>query len=566
MRIALIADTPIAPLRRPLAAALSQLGITPKFTVLEGISEDFEQSAARLDDAEPDLAILSFHAWQLVPEIFRAEVLLGPVERRRELVEAAAEILLHRVRLVRTACGGTLLVNDLAIPTASPLGIQDTAVELGLAASIRRINEIVAAEVLRLPGVRILAFSAVVARVGEAGFDARLWRIAGQAESANLLTAMAEETTRHVRAMLGQTRKVLVVEPDGLLWNGNAGDAGKEGVEVGPDGPGRAHFAVQQVLLDYHHRGVQLALVSRNEREDVLEILRDHPEMLLRPHNFSAIEVGWDDKATSCRQVAEQLGVTLDSLVYVDASASECEWVGTSLAKVETVSLSRDAGEHARTLRSLASLESDNLFASRPPPLAAVPSLADEGAAWVAGVEDYLSQLRTRVTLGQADRVALPSLVEIVDRAEAVQLVGEPVTRDCARIWMGSGIHQGYWVRVEDRFGDQGLVGLVVVEVGEESWGIESYQLSGRLLERGVDAEVLRAVAELAVAQGAQRLELLGEGQNRTAFESLGFAPSAQQGVGSQLDLTGDWRSSAWRPSYVEDTVVLADEETEVAA
>ena len=276
--------------------------------------------------------------------------------------------------------------------------------------------------------------------------------------------------------------------------------------------------------------------------------------------------MGWDDKATSCRQVADQLGVTLDSLVYVDVSPSESAWVGTSLIKVETVPLSRDAGEHARTLRGLASLESDNLFASRPPPLAAVPAPVEQGSAWVAGVEDYLSQLRTRVTLGQADRVALPSLVEIVERAEAVQLVGEPVTRDCARIWMGSGIHQGYWVRVEDRFGDQGLVGLVVVEIGEESWGIESFQLSSNLLERGVDAEVLRSVAEIAVAQGAQRLELLGKGRNRAAFESLGFISSARKGVRGQLDLSGDWRSSTWRPSYVEDTVVLADEETEVAA
>jgi hypothetical protein len=104
------------------------------------------------------------------------------------------------------------------------------------------------------------------------------------------------------------------------------------------------------------------------------------------------------------------------------------------------------------------------------------------------------------------------------------------------------------------------------VEIGEESWSIESFQLSGRLLERGVDAEVIRSVAELAVAQGAQRLELLGDGRNRAPFESLGFVASAQQGVRCQLDLNGDWRSSTWRPSFVEDTRVLADEETEVAA
>jgi hypothetical protein len=109
-------------------------------------------------------------------------------------------------------------------------------------------------------------------------------------------------------------------------------------------------------------------------------------------------------------------------------------------------------------------------------------------------------------------------------------------------------------------------VGLVVVEIGDESWGIESFQLSGRLLERGVDGEVLRSVAELAVAHGAQRLELLGKGRSRAAFESLGFVPSAQSGVRCQLDLTGDWRASAWRPSYVEDTLVLVDEESEVAA
>ncbi|MEE2752006.1 MAG: hypothetical protein VX519_11300 [Myxococcota bacterium] len=569
MRIALIADTNIAPLRRPLAAALSQLGITPKFTVIEGAWKDFQKAAGTLDDASPELVIVNFHAKDLVPELFKAEVLLGAVDHRRQICDAAVDTLMERIRLVRTASTGTVLVNDLPIPTRSPIGIQDTAVELGLASCIRRVNEKIAAEVIRLPGVRTVAFSSVVSRVGEASFDSRLWRIAGHEEGASLLAALAEEYTRHVRAIMGQTRKVLVVEPDGLFWNGNAADLGITGIDLNPNGSARVYYAVQQMLLDYYHRGVQLALVSRNEREDVLEILRDHPNMLLRPHHFAAVEVGWNDKATSCRQVAEQLDVSMDSIVYADVQAADREWVGTDLPKIEIIHFQSDAGTYARTLSAVASLESDNLFSARPAP--SVPSLVAESAnsnqGWIAGVEDYLSQLQTRVAVGHADRVALPSLVEIVERSEAVQLVGTPVDRECARVWMGSGIHQGLWVRVDDRFGDHGLVGLVVVEVGEDSWGIESFQLAGQLLERGVDAEVLRSVASLAADKGAQRLEILdADNANAHPFESLGFSRSSRNGVRCQLDLTGDWRASIWRPSYVEDTVYLGEDESEVAA
>jgi hypothetical protein len=134
-------------------------------------------------------------------------------------------------------------------------------------------------------------------------------------------------------------------------------------------------------------------------------------------------------------------------------------------------------------------------------------------------------------------------------------------------MWTRSGLYQGYWVRLQDRFGDRGVVGLAVVEAGEESWCIDSFQISSRVLERGVDTELILALGALAENRGVRRLEVsTSKTQQSRAFEALGFLPSLRPGVTCQLDLVEGWRKQLWRPSYVEGICILGDEEEKIAA
>src|SRR5438445_7237515 len=110
----------------------------------------------------------------------------------------------------------------------------------------------------------------------------------------------------YVKALKGLARKCVVVVLDDTLWGGVAGEVGPEGIQLGPTAPGVEFVDFQEALLNLTRRGILLAVCSKNNPDDVLPILRDHPSMVLREEHFSALKINWRNKVVILREIAEE--------------------------------------------------------------------------------------------------------------------------------------------------------------------------------------------------------------------------------------------------------------------
>src|SRR5262249_30031873 len=138
---------------------------------------------------------------------------------------------------------------------------------------------------------------------------------------------------------------------DNTLWGGVIGEDGMAGIKLGAEYPGASYQALQRVLLDFTRRGILLAICSKNNPEDALEVLQKHPDMILRPEHFAAMRINWNDKTQNLREIATELNIGIDSLAFLDDNPVEREQARTALPEVSVIDLPDDPQQFARLLR-----------------------------------------------------------------------------------------------------------------------------------------------------------------------------------------------------------------------
>ena len=165
--------------------------------------------------------------------------------------------------------------------------------------------------------------------------DYRFWYMSKAPFKQPFLNLYALEILKVVRALKGKARKCLLLDCDNTLWGGVVGEDGLAGIRLDRHGhPGIIFYDFQKQLLRFHHRGVLLALVSKNNENDVWDVLDQHPDCLVKKEHIAAWRINWRDKAENIRSISEELNLSLDSFVFVDDNPTECELVRTMLPDV----------------------------------------------------------------------------------------------------------------------------------------------------------------------------------------------------------------------------------------
>ena len=168
---------------------------------------------------------------------------------------------------------------------------------------------------------------------------------------------MAQEWLRFLVPISGKIAKALVVDLDNTLWGGVIGEDGLAGIKLGPEYPGAAYQAVQRAMLDLTRRGILLAICSKNNLEDALEVLEKHRDMLLRPQHFAALRINWNDKTQNLREIASELNIGIDALAFLDDNPAEREQVRASLPEITVIELPENPFAYADALRDCPSFE-----------------------------------------------------------------------------------------------------------------------------------------------------------------------------------------------------------------
>lgn len=442
----------------------------------------------------------------------------------------------------RNLPGATLVVHTFALPEHAPLGLLDLSAPNGQRARIDALN----AALLGLVGERMPQVVALDQERLEAGFgkarvrDARMWYLASIPYSDAFLPVVARAQVRILRALRGKTRKCVVLDLDNTLWGGVVGEDGPERLQVGGTAaPGNAFADFQRALDTLRRRGVLLAVCSKNNPDDALPVLESHPGMVLRREHFAALRINWRDKASNLVEIARELNIGLDSLVFLDDNPAERGQVRQRLPEVLTPEMPRDPALYARTLAELdvfdtLALTAEDLSRSR---LYAEQQERHAFAEAAAGdLHAYLHGLDIVVRLAAPTPHTLPRIAQLVNKtnqfnvttrrhteAQVVAMAADPDWMVCA-------------AEVADRFGDSGLTGVAIARRRDpDTWELDSFLLSCRVLGRGVEDALLHAVAQAARAAGARRLlgRFVPTPKNAPAadfFARMGFARTGEEG------------------------------------
>ncbi|NBB17403.1 HAD-IIIC family phosphatase [Caulobacter sp. SLTY] len=447
----------------------------------------------------------------------------GPENPRDRLERVAAGL--------RNALGAPVILTTEAVPP--PLA----AADLGLPASPTRLVQafnLMLADGMAAGCWALWDLAGLAAEIGGGRFrDPARWHAAKLPFDPALGPLVADHLCRLLAAMAGLSGRALVLDLDNTLWGGVIGDDGLEGIRLGQgSGEGEAYLAVQKLALDLRERGIVLAVCSKNTDSIARAPFEQHPEMLLKPSHITAFHAGWNDKASALTAIAKSLGLTTDSLVLLDDNPAERAWVRAALPGLMVPELPDDpAGYPAAVIASgvFEHLPLSAEDAGRAQAYVARAS-AQQALDLSGDYQTWLDSLDMRLSIGPFDAIGRSRIAQLIAKSNQFNLTSRRYTEPQVAALAADPEVLTWQARLSDRFGDHGMIGVVIVRgLGGPDWEIDSWLMSCRVLERGVEQALMNQLIETARAAGARSLNgrWIDSGRNglvREFYDRMGFA------------------------------------------
>jgi FkbH-like protein len=481
-------------------AAACSIGLETYLAPYGQISQELLNPQSGLYAFAPDLTIL----------ITESDTLAGDPHE-------AADQLIALARAFEQTAAGTLVVCTFTAPPDWPLQILKTDRQTRLCEANSRLRQALGEN----PRVQLCDVDGLAAYYGYANaLSPQMQAMARIPFDEGFLVLLARKLTAHLKLQAGLLRKCLVLDCDNTLWGGIIGEDGPSGIALGPDTPGREFVTFQKAVLELVEQGVILAVNSKNNEADVLQVLRDHPHAVLREQHFAAMCINWDPKPENMKQLAGRLNIGLDSMVFADDNPAERELMRQMLPEVATLDLPANPALYAKALRETnffarASLTAEDkqrgaMYAAqrqRSQLAQAAPSLAE-----------YLQSLDMVCSIRPAAESDIPRAAQLTQRTNQFNLTTRRYTEADIRRMLDDPCWKVYVLGLTDKFGDNGTVGLALVEtkapsasdtkaVSENVWRIDTFLMSCRVIGRQAEDALLDRICTDAINAGAKQLE-----------------------------------------------------------
>jgi FkbH-like protein len=336
-----------------------------------------------------------------------------------------------------------------------------------------------------------------------------------------------------IRASLGLTSKCLALDLDNTLWGGIIGEDGVNGIRLGGSPAGESFVAFQQYIQALQRRGVILAICSKNNEEDAKAPFRDHPEMVLKLDDIAAFVANWQSKDENLRQIAATLNIGLDSIVFLDDNPVERNLIRRLVPEIEVPELPQDPALYAAALHRSLCFEAWSLTADDRNRAAAYRQNAErsEQLAASGNVDDYLAGLGMHVELRPFDEANLVRIVQLINKTNQFNLTTRRTTEAECLALIGRADCYTQFMRLKDRFGDNGITGILVAFLEGDTLRIDNWLLSCRVLGRRVEDAMLAHALDFAAANRCQFVvgEYIPTAKNAQVsgiFEKYGFEPN----------------------------------------
>ena len=534
LRIALLSSFTTDTLAMYLDIESRLVGLYPTIYIgpFNQYAQEILDDNSQLYKFNPDIIIIAVHAEALLDRNFTADFVNLSRDEKRRCQEDILNNLKALLSKLTSKIKALILLNNFVAPHFSPFGILDNKVDIGLRRFFQELNEKLADLYRTSRQIYVVDVDSLASWHGKANFkNLEMYYRGAILFSESFLPVIAKEYMGYIKALKNLTRKCIVLDLDNVLWGGIVGEDGFNGIKLGDDPVGRAYVDFQRLLLSYYNRGIILAINSRNNYDEAMKVIHEHPNMILREKHFAAMRINWRDKVENMIDISKDLDLGLESMVFIDDSPQERERMRMALPQVLVIDLPSSPFRYCQALQSINDLNTLVLSEEdkRRGEMYYARRRRKQLMKMKGTLEEFLKSLDMCVEIKHADEFTIPRITSLINRTNQFNLTTRRYTQpEVEEMNAKPDKFQIYSLRVTDKFGDEGIVGVAIVRKDGDVWIIDSFLMSCRVIGRKIETVFLAKIIEDAKKNGASLLigEYIPTGRNnlvKSFYEDHGF-------------------------------------------
>lgn len=540
-RIAILGGSTTAEVKSMLEIFLLAHGIQPTFYESEynRYSEDVIFENPELWEFKPEIVYLhtTWHNVSQFPELLEGD---AEVEQRLREEVSRFEAIWEKIQ---SKLGALVIQNNFDLPSLRPLGNLEGSAVYGRIHFLMRLNAEFANFARTHSRFLIHDIQYLSAQVGlNAWFEPMYWYSFHTALSPTATVALAQSLAAMVKSVYGKSKKCLVLDLDNTLWGGVIGDDGVQGLVLGRDNPmGEAFQSFQRYAKQLQRRGVLLAVCSKNEPETA-PLGFTHPDSILKLEDFSAFKANWNPKPDNIRDIAFELNIGLDSFVFVDDNPAERALVAAQLPEVAVPEVGSDVTRYADVLEQERYFEVDKI----------VREDLSRGSYYTANVQrnvnqgkfkdygEFLTSLEMTAEIAPFSPVYLERIAQLINKTNQFNLTTRRYTGAEVEAMAKDPQCLTLYGRLTDKFGDNGLVSVLIGRVARETLEIDVWLMSCRVLKREMELAMFDTLIEQCRARGVRKIigvyiPTKKNGMVSGLYGELGFMTMDESTAGQQM-------------------------------
>ncbi|MCV0366630.1 MAG: HAD-IIIC family phosphatase [Nitrosopumilus sp.] len=458
----------------------------------------------------PDIVFLILDTRSLLGDFWYSPYSID-VKQRKEFVQKKYEEIKNLIQVFTKKSKSKFIISNFTIPARSNYGICETKSDFSLQTMIIKLNENLQDFISNLDSAYLFDMNGFVTRHGENNvFDPKQYLFGDIKISLDYIPHLTNDLIGYVVATLGLSKRCIVLDLDNTLWGGIIGEDGFDGIKLGSGPPGNAFVEFQKYLLGLHNRGILLAINSKNNPNDALEVIENHPDMVLRKEHFACMKINWNDKVSNMKEISEDLNFGLENFVFIDDDPIHREFMKSSLPQVLTVDLPKDPSKYTHVLEEMNEfnvLKITDEDKKRGLMYSQQKERKDLEKSSL-NLQDFLKNMELKVTIKKADDFTIPRISQLILKTNQFNLTTKRYQlEDIQKFSQDENFLIGC-AQVEDKFGDNGITGAFIVQKnGTKHWVLDTFLLSCRVMGREVEKSILGHIIKTAKEHGVEKIK-----------------------------------------------------------
>ena len=490
---------------------------------------------------QPERVLKSFASF-INNEPIEIEVILAEVETFAQLLIKASE----RVETF-------FAVNWSIDLTLNYKGIVNTKSNHGIVDVVAKMNSLLASILNNYPSMYVLDSTKWIAAAGKMAYSPKLWYLSKTPFHATVFAQASKDISSFIKNLRGIAKKLIITDLDNTLWGGVVGDIGSENLTLGGHNPlGEAFRDFQLAIKSIVNRGVLVAIASKNEEAVAMNAIENHPEMVLRKKDFVAWRINWDDKAKNIVEIAQELNVGLDAILFLDDNPFERERVRHALPDVLVPDLPSDPMLYKHFLLQL---DCFNSISSTSEDLKrteyyVLEKQRKESKSDFSSVDDWLQSIDIKVKCEKLNDANLQRILQLLNKTNQMNLQTRRYSEvDLLNRSVENNQHF-FSFKVKDNFGDAGLTGVIGLEIKNEVLYVTDFVLSCRVIGRKIEETMLSVAIDCAIENGCKSViaQYKESEKNKPCFDFFKTSGWKMHTNDFQWDVSQEFI----RPYYVE--------------